>query len=298
MSEVILSSDRDNLLLSLARQYGMPSQAIVLAVNNGTLEQLVMAKATTEKVITIYGVEYNLTPVDPEEFSYFIETFLNLVNQVSSIERAIYMQRARYVLGLIGLIKMSGVGGATNARFKGFNPADNELGLQLIRPGHVGLATIIGVVNYNNWIWGPGAPGGGGVAAPNSHAVGVSSWNNWIGTLAAPFRMGGALGSCGLIYMALVSLDAAPIVAEERDVIGQRADLNPVDTRRLAIFDNENETTVYPIPTGIVPPRIGLFKELNLDIAGETEIALGGFTCGLGRYLRWRIYDVNGDGVA
>ncbi len=297
MSELVLSSDRDNLLLSLANQYGFSAQQIIAFVQDGTLEQQVMARATTDKVMRIYGVEYNLTPLDGEEFSYFVESFLNVLNSVSSIERAIYVQRARYVMGLIGLVKMSGAGGATNARFKGFNPADNELGIQLIRPGHVGLATAIAGITYNNWIWGPGAAGGGGAAFPNAHAVGVSNWNNWIGTLAAPFRMGGALGSAGLIYMALVSNDGAPITSEVRDQIGQRADLNPVDVRRLAIFDNENQTQVYPIPTGIVPPRIGLFKELNLDRSGETEIALGGFTVGLGRYLRWRTYDALGDGL-
>lgn len=296
--DVVLQSPRDELLLSMARQFGMSSDQTVAAHRSGQLEATVMSLANGNRVIKIYGVDYNVLPIDAEEFNYFIESFLALLGDVTSVERKIYIGRARYVLAAIQAVKQSGAGGQTNPRFKGFNPADNELGIQLIRPGHVGLAATIGPLTYNNWLWGPGAIGGGGVAFPNAHATGLAHWNNWIGTLAAPYVVGGTFGDCGIIGLSVISKAGSPLIDEVRYKSGDRADLVPMDSRRLEIFDNVNQSRVIPIPTFITPPRVGLFLEGYMDIAGDTEIALGGFTIGLGRYLHGRDYTLLGNKIS
>jgi len=212
--------------------------------------------------IILYGQKYELAPLDPDELKIFDEEFQMLLNVNGSVERLILTEMKDTIRECLQAIKFA-LGKPT---FKGLTPGDTELGWTFIRPGHVKTADtprtdweISLTAGYQDWLYGPAGQ---------------------------PFLMA---EEAGLIWLYSKSYAAEPAASELKVKTG-RVELVPFDIRSMWLRDNANRVYVYPHPIILVMPKTELYARLCADWAKTDVIAPGGFTVGLGRYLKKETY--------
>lgn len=217
--------------------------------------------AVTEKSITLYDTQYALAPMEKAELDIFNAQFPTLLGTSGSEERRIQLERVTvFMLGLRAIkYKLD------NPAFKGFNPADAELGFGSIRPQF----TCIALAGYKtNWV----------------QALVAATWTDFLFTGAdTGYQIG---RDFGLIVTHLASyVTPTPFISEVHNQIG-RTDLIPTDVRPIKLADNTNGIAYYPLPTMFMMPRDTWWMEIMADVAGDEICAPCGLVVGLGRVLK------------
>jgi len=216
--------------------------------------------ALAKKEISMYGLKYNLAPLDAEEQAILEDNFNKLLGTTDSQVRRIFEERADTIVAGIMAIKDK----LNRRKFRGMNPGDSEIGIGFIRPGYTKSNNVI----RPNW---------------NVALTGMNTWDRWLDSAATA---GYALPEdFGLIITHLASeVTPTPFVRTAHFIIG-RADLIPEDVSDIILGDNDNGVAVYPIPTKIVLPE----DELRVRLEGATGaeiLRLGGLVVGLGRFIK------------
>lgn len=219
------------------------------------------------------GVSYPLDELDAEEEDVFRTQFEGLLGTADSVVRAMFRDRKDFCeIGIMAI--KSAIKG--NPTFAGIYPSDNELGMSLIRPMHVGDTTA--------------TPDG-----KTSWAETITTANTrqaWIGASTSdPFLVGGysgdlAAGWGGLVIIGVGSLSLTSVVNEIK-LWNDREERVPVNVEDLLLGDNTNQVKVYPIPTELYMPASSMYGELNGITTGATEyFKLYGLTVALGKLLK------------
>jgi len=218
--------------------------------------------------IRLYSTDYEMSDLDAEEQNIFENQFEALLNADGSVERQVLRDRKSVCNSFVRAAKYA----LDNKKFKGFNPADMELGFGLIRPGHTKVANVVRA----NWF----------TAVP---VAGPAAWVQHIGGpgAAVGFQLSEDHALC---ITHLTSLDTPnPLVVETRFANGREI-LIPYDMRSIALGDNDTQVAVYPIPTVWAMPESILLQRIEGDRVGNTNLKLGGITVGTGRFMSQEDY--------
>lgn len=219
------------------------------------------------------GVKYPLAELKPEEEEIFTTQFEGLLGTVDSVVRNMFRDRKDFIeIGIMAIkAAMSG-----SPEFTGIYPNDNELGMALIRPMHVG-ATDSSPEGKTSW--------SETVTAANTRQA-------WMGASTSDmFTVGGyasdkTAGWGGLIMLGVGSLSLTQVINEIK-FWNDREERVPVNVEDISLGDNINQVPVYPIPTEIYLPKSGMYAELNGVTTGVTEyFKIYGLTIGLGKLLK------------
>jgi len=217
--------------------------------------------ALAKKDINLYGQKYTLASLDAEEQAVLEDNFNKLLGTVDSQVRRILEERVDTIVAGIMAIKEK----LNSRKFRGFNPADMEIGFGFIRPEFVKDTNTI----IHDW---------------NVTLTGMNTWDTWLSNAGDD---GGFVMSedHGLIITHLVSqVTPTPYIRAVHFEIG-RINLIPEDVSDIILGDNTNQVAVFPVPTKIVLPE----DELRLNVtghAGTEYLKLGGLVVGLGRLLK------------
>ena len=209
----------------------------------------------------LHGVAYKLDLLDREELGIFNAHIRQLLAASSSITRQIQVQRVVDYVTAIRAIKnqLDGV------PFRGLNPADHELGFQLIRPQFThdpDSATY-----RKNW----------------EQPLLAKTWTPFIGTdQTAGYELGKDFGIVVTHATSLVT--PKPFVTEFHTLVGRKY-LAPIPMRSSMFRDTKNGTFVYPLPTLLMVPQSYWFVELLANVSGMEDLEMGGLVIGLGRVL-------------
>lgn len=235
-----------------------------------TTIQLSSGKTLREDVFRLYGAQYKLTQLTPGEQAAFKSNF-NLLGTQDSVERMILNERKDLIEISVMAIKNS----LNDPLFAGMSPSDSELGMQLIRPGHVGFNTT------ETWV----------LAASSSTA-----YTDWVGSSGTPHKVGGTTtdtskGEAGLCWCYVRDFATNPIVRELKLKVNREEHVVD-DIRAISLGDNVNQVPILPIGFGLALPKDELYFKFKTDVAsGAIELALGGVCIGLGKHLKNENYD-------
>lgn len=153
-------------------------------------------------------------------------------------------------------------------RFAGIQPGDNEIGFDILRPGHI-FNDSTGT-RQNDWYFDPGGTG----------------WTDWIGDgTSANNRTYGADETS--IVLGLMDQEEAQseISGVNVDQFGREVDLIPQDTMAMRLKDNENDLQFTSFPTLIAQENDEIHVRLRFDRNVERQPRLFGFTFALGTFL-------------
>lgn len=167
-------------------------------------------------------------------------------------------------------------------RFGGIHAADNEIGFDILRPGHIRVQTAdddahTGGSNgdpVNDWYFEPAATG----------------WEDWIGdgTSANNYTFGE--DQVSVVFGFIDQDTSTEISGIDVDTFGRNADLIPQDLNDMKLKDNENNLKVKPLPTMIGQENDEVYVRVRADKTKESQPRLLGVTFGLGTFLNSRDY--------
>lgn len=225
------------------------------------------------------------------EEANLLETQFNiLINDLDSrLMSEIFMQRRQEIADVAALAKNQ----FDERLFGGINAADNEIGFDLLRPGHVRADPATGDIQ-NNWF--------------QTHEDG---WYDWIGdgTAANDYTVDDdqVVVVFGVVDTGsyLVEEDAGALNEFERldytptstvnvDRFGRNVDMLPKDLNSAKLTDNENDILVSSIPTMVGTDRDRIHIRLQSDLPQSLQDAdadviseprLVGLTFGVGAYM-------------
>lgn len=217
-----------------------------------------------------------------EEAQLFEEQFNILVNDFASREiTQLYKAREDQIAEAAALAKNQ----FDEKLFGGINAADNEIGFDVIRPGHVRSDPSDGST-VNDWSY--EVYESGGTASTSGVAVEGAGWNDWIGD--------GANNNYSvsedqiLIVLGMVDMaDNNGIRGVNVNKFGRNVDMLPKDLNDSRTGDTENDITAQALPTLIGNDRDELHIRLDAD-TGVHEPRLIGFTFGVGSYMNQEEY--------
>ena len=160
-----------------------------------------------------------------------------------------------------------------NAQFKGLLAGDNEIGIQLIRPGQIMRTAATTEAANNTWSF--------SFAASGDYYVGYSTSN----TTAANIDKEVLLLVLGVAF----TQGTAPTVEELYWTIGQTT--YPVSVIRAAWFaDNKNQVRACRTHPMFLEPKQTVLVQSYSIAAATQELVLLGVAIGYGRFLRKTSY--------
>lgn len=152
--------------------------------------------------------------------------------------------------------------------FGGINAGDNEIGLSVLRPGHILNNAPAGITDINDWYFDPGATG----------------QVDWIGTNATP-----ATPETDEVILALGFMDQSDMPTEYSAIdvqeFGRNVDMLPIDVDDARLMDNETGQQLVPLPSLIAQENDNMHVLLRQDRDVERQPRMVGFTFGLGSHL-------------
>ena len=151
--------------------------------------------------------------------------------------------------------------------FGGLNAGDNEIGFDILRPGHIRADPASGAAE-NDWYFDPAGTG----------------WVDWIGDGSTNNYTGNedqVTVVLGFIDQD-VSTEASGLNVEE---FGRNVDMLPKDLNDMRLRDNDTELQLEPLPSMILQENDDVHMRLRYDRNVESQPRLLGFTFGLGTFL-------------
>lgn len=151
--------------------------------------------------------------------------------------------------------------------FGGVNAGDNEIGFDILRPGHIRADPATGNAE-NDWYFQPGTTG----------------WVDWIGDGAANNFQ--ANEDQIVLVLGFMDQDTSTEVSGVNiDEFGRNVNMLPVDTNDLRLRDNDTEQQAMALPSLIIQENEEAHVRLRYDRDVESQPRLFGFTFGLGTFL-------------
>lgn len=234
-------------------------------------------------VLAIQNATFAETELTGEEQAIFDAQWRSLFCPPWSFERQFINSKMDVV--------HAGVRAAKNAlderKFGGLNAASSELGISMIRPGHVGL--VNGNVPESNqvWKWKHDC-----VKATN--AVGFENWIHSPTTATTAFSVH---QDSFIIPLYIIEENCCPRIQTIKMDIG-RANILYYDVAASRLRDYISGTNLIPLPTTFWAPEIDVLVRLQHKMNGTTEPRLGGFTVAEGQFLDASTYIASTNTVA
>jgi len=156
--------------------------------------------------------------------------------------------------------------------FGGLNAADNEIGFDVLRPGHIRSSPSSGA-SQNNWYFTPSSAG----------------WNDWIGNGSGNNYT--ITKDQVVVVLGVIDQDVSTELSGVNvQSFGRNVDMIPKDLNGIRIKDNANEIQAAPLPSLIGQENDQVHARLDYSRATESEPRLFGFTFGLGSYMNTESY--------
>lgn len=156
--------------------------------------------------------------------------------------------------------------------FGGINAGDNQIGVSILRPGHIRADPATGNAE-NDWYFDPGTTG----------------WTDWIGDGGANnYSVGEDQVSVVFGFVDQdVSSEVSGINVEE---FGRNMDMLPHDTNGARLRDNETEVQYTSLPTLVAQDNDQVHVKIRADRDVESQPRLFGLTFALGGFLNSEDY--------
>ena len=209
-----------------------------------------------EESIEIMGVSHSMIEPSADEKELFNVVFNTMIGAITSEERALFKQRKDVVLAGLSIAKAL----FSNKSFKGFNPADTDIGIQFIRPGHL---------NRKSW------------------AVNFATAGAWVGFVNDGSSNDAAYSlSDDLLVVKIgdASFAASPKIDEEYVKVG-KVEYSPYVLSNIQLRDNETRVAIFPTPTVVVEPKQNVLMQVRSYSTGTDIVRPVGVVFGLGRTL-------------
>lgn len=151
--------------------------------------------------------------------------------------------------------------------FGGINAGDNQVGMSVMRPGHI-YQDDTGTLQ-NDWYYDP---------------AGTTGWQDWIGDGSSNnYSVGEDQVS---VVFAFVDQDVnSEVSGLNVEEFGRNMDMLPHDLNDARLADNKNEMMVKNLPTLVAQNNDNVHVRLRLDRDVESQPRLFGLTFALGGYL-------------
>lgn len=235
--------------------------------------------------------DFSTESLDEEESSIFEEQFNKLINDFDSrLIAELFKSREEQIANVATLAKNQ----FDEKLFGGINAADNEIGFDILRPGHIRADPATGNI-VNNWLFTHPSDG----------------WNNWIGdgTSSNDYTIDEdqVIVVVGIADQAayLVEENAGDLPVFEREQysptsainierFGRNVDMLPKDLNNLQVIDNKNGYQIQALPTMVGTERDRIHARLRSTVpqpildANATLISeprLLGITFGVGDFM-------------
>jgi len=221
------------------------------------------------ETIDIMGISHSTAPLTPEERKLFEAVFNTMIGALTSEERALFKQRKDVILAGLEIAKAL----FDHKSFKGFNPADTDIGIQFIRPEH-----------FNRTDW----------------AVNFTTAGSWVGFVNdgsnndSPYSLNEDLL---VVMIGVASLATVPKIDEQYVKVG-KLEYSPYVLSNIQLRDNENRVSIYPTPTVVVEPKQAMLMKVRSYSTGNDVIRPIGVVFGLGRTLNKQTINVATPSVA
>lgn len=234
--------------------------------------------------------DFSTEGLSSSEAELLEEQFNVLINDLDSrLLTEIFLQRQQDIADVAALAKNQ----FDERLFGGINAADNEIGFDLLRPGHIRADPSDGSIE-NNWFY--------------THTDG---WDDWIGDGTSDndytIDEDQIVLVLGMVDPGayLVEEDAGSLEQFERisytptstvnvDRFGRNVDMLPKDVNQTKLTDNDNDILVSALPTMVGTDRDRVHVRLQSDLPTALEDAdaevisepmLVGLTFGVGAYM-------------
>ena len=221
-------------------------------------------------VLTIQNATFAETALTGEEQTLWTDQWNELFMPSWSFERQ-YINTKRNIVN-------AGIRAAKNAlderKFGGLNAANSELGISMIRPGHVGLVNGTVPEADNVWKWKHDC-----VKAAN--AVGFEYWIHSPTTATTAYSIPKELF---IIPLYIIEENCSPRIQTVKLDVG-RANILYYDVCAARMKDYATGVNLIPLPTTFWAPEMDVHVALQHKMNGTTEPRLGGFTVGYGSFL-------------
>lgn len=151
--------------------------------------------------------------------------------------------------------------------FGGLNAGDNEIGFDVLRPGHIRSDPATGSAE-NDWYFDPNGTG----------------WVDWIGDGSSNNYTG--TEDQVSVVLGFVDQDTSTEVSGLNiDEFGRNVDMLPKDLNDMRLRDNDTELQIEPLPSLILQENDDVHAKLRYDREVESQPRLLGFTFGIGSFL-------------
>lgn len=156
--------------------------------------------------------------------------------------------------------------------FGGLNAGDNEIGFDVLRPGHIRADPATGDAE-NDWYFDAS-----------------QGWNDWIGDGTSANNFTANEDEIVLILGFIDQDPSSEVSAVNIDEFGRNVDMIPKDLNGLRLRDNETELQAAAMPSLLIQENEQAHVRLRYDRAVESQPRLFGFTFGLGTYMNAEDY--------
>lgn len=220
--------------------------------------------------LAIQNATFAETALTPEEKSTWDQQWMELFMPPWSYERQ-FLNTKRAIID-------AGIRAAKNAlderKFGGLNAANSELGISMIRPGHVGLVNGTVPEADNVWKWKHDC-------VKSAQGVGLENWIHSPTTATTAYSIPEELF---IIPLYIVEENCSPRIQTLKMDIG-RANILYYDVCACRLRDYQSGYNLIPLPTTFWGPEVDVLVALQHKMNGTTEPRLGGFTVGQGWFL-------------
>lgn len=234
-------------------------------------------------VLAIQNATFAETGLTPEETNIWETQWRELFMPPWSFERQFINSRKSVV--------DAGIRAAKNLldekKFGGINAANSEIGISMIRPGHVGLVNGTVPEADNVWKWKHDV-------VKTANAVGFENWIHSPTTATTAYSVPEELF---IIPLYVVEENACPRIQCIKMDIG-RANILYYDVAGCRIRDYQTGYNLIPLPTTYWAPEMDVLVALAHKNVGTTEPRLGGFTVGYGSFLNATTYAASTNTIA
>lgn len=216
--------------------------------------------------------EFPTESLSNEEAEIFNEQFNMLINDLDSrLVPRLLEQRRNTIADVAGLARNQ----FDEKRFGGINAADNEIGFDVLRPGHIRADPEDGS-SENTWEF--------------EVSDGDDGWNDWIGDGSSDNNYTVSEDQVVLVLGFMEMSDNNGISAINVDEFGRNVDMIPKDLNDSRVPDNDNELQMQAIPTLVGTENDQIHVRLRADESGTYEPRLIGLTFGVGKYMNKEDY--------
>lgn len=220
--------------------------------------------------LVIQNATFAETLLTPEENTLWDTQWAELFMPPWSFERQYINSRRNIVLKGI----QAGKNAIDERKFGGINAANSEIGISMIRPGHVGLVDGTDPEADNVWKWKHDT-------IKIRRGLGLE---NWIHSPTSPTTAFSIPEDVFIIPLYIVEENCSPRIQNIKMDI-DRSNILMYDVCASRLRDYQTGLNLIPLPTTFWAPEIDVLVALGFKMNGTTEPRLGGFTVAIGQFL-------------